>query len=307
VEVINNIVYNNGNNINNYNSSNTTLSNNLTTDPGFINPSGGDFHLTSGSPAKDAGVGLPEVPCDIEGNARPAGGAYDIGAYEQGGTPSSSCPKGGGTGGGTPTPAPTPTPPQITLSANPSTLSYVGQGTQLYWSATNATSRTASGGWSGSKNPSGGNERVYPPAATIYILSCQGSGGSAQKAVTVSIGSSGSCATYTSGSSIPQGFGVPWDVMNPASLLLKAECAPPSVTLSIGDSSTLTYVYKTAYVAADGATSWAPITLFGAGLVSNAWFPGMAQGHCHHSRHDNRKLLCGVYVPLDWFQVDVWV
>jgi hypothetical protein len=86
------------------------------------------------------------------------------------------------------------------------------------------------------------------------------------------------CATYTSGSSIPQGFGVPWDVANPSSLLLRAECAPPSVTLSLGDNSTLTYIYKTAYVAPNGATSWTPLDLFGAGLIGGAWFPGSAQG-----------------------------
>jgi hypothetical protein len=61
-------------------------SNNVDTDPGFVNASTGDFHLIANSPAKDAGVSLPEVPYDIDGNARPAGGAYDIGAYEYGAT-----------------------------------------------------------------------------------------------------------------------------------------------------------------------------------------------------------------------------
>jgi len=46
---------------------------------------------------------------------------------------------------------------------------------------------------------------------------------------------------------------------------------------SIGDMSNLTYVYKTAYVAATGATSWTSIDLFGSGLIANAWFPGSAQ------------------------------
>ena len=209
---------------------------------------------------------------------RGLGSAYDIGAYEYGGTPSSSCPKGGtGGGGGTPTPTPLP-PPSIYLSASPATLSYVGQGTQVIWSVQNATSCTASGGWSGAKSPTGGSERYYPPQATVYILTCQGSGGEAQKAVTVSIGTTASCATYQYGSTIPQGFGVPWDVLNPASLLLRAECAPPNVTLSIGDSSNLTYIYKTAYVAPSGATTWTPLDLFGAGLIANSWFPGSAQG-----------------------------
>jgi parallel beta-helix repeat protein len=69
------------------------MSHNLTTDPKFVNTSGGNFQLQSGSPAINAGVTLTDVPCDFDGNGRPAGSAYDIGAYEYGGTPSSSCAK----------------------------------------------------------------------------------------------------------------------------------------------------------------------------------------------------------------------
>ena len=44
-------------------------------------PGTGNFQLREGSPAADAGVnaGLTD---DIEGNARPSGAGYDIGAYE---------------------------------------------------------------------------------------------------------------------------------------------------------------------------------------------------------------------------------
>lgn len=41
-----------------------------------------DYHLGSGSPAIDAGLTIPWLPVDLEGNARPNGAAYDIGAYE---------------------------------------------------------------------------------------------------------------------------------------------------------------------------------------------------------------------------------
>jgi hypothetical protein len=61
---------------------NITQSNNLTADPGFVNASAGDFHLTANSRAINAGMTLPEVPCDFAGDRRPVGGAYDIGAYE---------------------------------------------------------------------------------------------------------------------------------------------------------------------------------------------------------------------------------
>jgi len=56
----------------------------------FVNSGAGDYHLRSGSPAIDAGTsslnGKSAPTSDLEGNARPAGGAFDIGAYESGST-----------------------------------------------------------------------------------------------------------------------------------------------------------------------------------------------------------------------------
>jgi hypothetical protein len=60
----------------------TSLSNNLTTDPKFVNAAGADFHLQADSPAIDAGIAIAEVTTDFDGVARPQGAAYDIGAYE---------------------------------------------------------------------------------------------------------------------------------------------------------------------------------------------------------------------------------
>ncbi|HJS28517.1 MAG TPA: right-handed parallel beta-helix repeat-containing protein [Anaerolineales bacterium] len=48
----------------------------------FVDEAAGDYRLKPGSPAIDAGVALPDVPADLEGNPRPIGLAYDIGAYE---------------------------------------------------------------------------------------------------------------------------------------------------------------------------------------------------------------------------------
>lgn len=52
------------------------------TDPFFVNPAIGDYHLQSASPAIDAGTseGAPDV--DIDGDPRPTGNAMDIGADE---------------------------------------------------------------------------------------------------------------------------------------------------------------------------------------------------------------------------------
>jgi hypothetical protein len=71
----------------------TQTVNNLTTDPLFVNRAGSDYHLTSTSPAKDAGLTVvpsnPFVPnpgvsiaTDKDGVLRAQGAAFDLGAYE---------------------------------------------------------------------------------------------------------------------------------------------------------------------------------------------------------------------------------
>jgi hypothetical protein len=54
----------------------------------FVNPGGNDFHLASNSPAVDAGEDLSSlgVDEDYEGDARPQGNGYDIGADESDGS-----------------------------------------------------------------------------------------------------------------------------------------------------------------------------------------------------------------------------
>ncbi|HNT24312.1 MAG TPA: right-handed parallel beta-helix repeat-containing protein [Anaerolineales bacterium] len=47
----------------------------------FIDPIGYDFHLLAGSPAVDQGTAAG-VTADLDGNRRPVGNGYDIGAYE---------------------------------------------------------------------------------------------------------------------------------------------------------------------------------------------------------------------------------
>lgn len=63
----------------------TTVSNNnivSVTDVKFANFAGYDFHLTTGSPAIDAGLMLSDVTTDADDVIRPQGSGYDIGAYE---------------------------------------------------------------------------------------------------------------------------------------------------------------------------------------------------------------------------------
>jgi parallel beta-helix repeat protein len=80
VTVRNNIVYGNGKDIEH--SGNSVVSENLTTDPKFVNPEAMNFRLRPGSPAIDKGAAIAEVPKDLDGVSRPQGAGYDIGAFE---------------------------------------------------------------------------------------------------------------------------------------------------------------------------------------------------------------------------------
>jgi hypothetical protein len=59
----------------------TYLTANVSSDPLLVAPSSHDFHLTSNSPAVNQGK-TTAANSDFDGNARPQGGAFDIGAYE---------------------------------------------------------------------------------------------------------------------------------------------------------------------------------------------------------------------------------
>ncbi|MFI5736638.1 right-handed parallel beta-helix repeat-containing protein [Kribbella sp. NPDC051587] len=59
-----------------------TSDHNLTSDPGFVDPGNGDYHLREGSAAIDAGSATGAPAGDRDGVVRPQGNGYDIGAYE---------------------------------------------------------------------------------------------------------------------------------------------------------------------------------------------------------------------------------
>jgi len=77
---------------------------------------------------------------------------------------------------------PTSTEPTVTLSASESRINRGGS-TTMNWSSTDATSCTASGGWSGSKSTSGSQSVALNDPATL-TLTCVGDGGSASSSVT---------------------------------------------------------------------------------------------------------------------------
>ena len=80
----------------------------------------------------------------------------------------------------------TPPVPTVTISATPSQVAQGGNAT-LNWSSTNATSCTASGGWSGTKATSGTQATAALTQTTSFVLTCSGAGGSASNTATVSV------------------------------------------------------------------------------------------------------------------------
>ena len=105
------------------------------------------------------------------------------------------------------TPPPTSSAPTVSISASPTSIQS-GQSSTLSWSSTNATSCTASGGWSGTKSTSG-TQSISPTANTTYTLTCTGSGGSTSGSATVTVTTTSGTAptvTFTANpASIPQG------------------------------------------------------------------------------------------------------
>jgi len=78
--------------------------------------------------------------------------------------------------------------PTVTLTADP-TSTRLGESVTLTWSTINAGTRTASGGWSGSKATSG-SEVVTPMQTTSYTLTCTSSNNiTVSKTVTVTVDS----------------------------------------------------------------------------------------------------------------------
>lgn len=56
--------------------------NSINRDPMFVNPARADYHLNRASPAIDKGSSAYAPKEDFDGNERPKGGGYDIGAFE---------------------------------------------------------------------------------------------------------------------------------------------------------------------------------------------------------------------------------
>src|SRR6185503_6026539 len=77
-------------------------------------------------------------------------------------------------------------PPTVSLTANPTSVVSGGAST-LTWSSTNATTCTASGGWSDTKATSGSQSTGAVTTNSSYALTCTGAGGSASASASVAV------------------------------------------------------------------------------------------------------------------------
>lgn len=76
--------------------------------------------------------------------------------------------------------------PTLSFSVEPTTV-VAGGSAMLTWSATNANSCMASGGWGGTKAVSGSQSTGALDATTSFVLTCSGSGGDVSQTVTVDV------------------------------------------------------------------------------------------------------------------------
>ena len=89
----------------------------------------------------------------------------------------------------------------------------------------------------------------------------------------------GSCtlSLFTSSSAIPSGFASPFDVVGQGGNMMNASCsAGGTISLSLGNGSQSTYVYKLGYVYRNG--TWQQLAFTGSNIQASNWYPANASG-----------------------------
>jgi hypothetical protein len=157
----------------------------ITNEPGFFKQADRNYFLTASSPAVNAGIDpgsvngfslkpLYEFQFPASGIARPVSKGLDAGAYEY--TPDQVVPGA----------------PVVLFNSN-SPVAYDAPVT-LTWSSTGASRCTATGDWSGAQATSGHFTSPALNSSKSYTITCLGAGGSASKALSVSVNQSPAAA-----------------------------------------------------------------------------------------------------------------
>ncbi len=145
--------------------------------------------IASGSASTLTWTSTNSTSCTASGGwsgHEPANGSTSTGTLTATTTFSLSCTGAGGSASNSATVTVTAPAPIVTISANPTTVNS-GSTSVLTWSSTNATTCTASNGWTGTQPTSGTQTTVALSATTKFVLVCTGDGGSARNSATVSV------------------------------------------------------------------------------------------------------------------------
>jgi hypothetical protein len=153
-----------------------------TTAQDFLNAAAKNLYPTATAPLVGAANTGLQPADDFNGTAR--NGSADAGAYVRTTAANPGWAVAAGFKGAT---APPPAAPTVSLTANPGSIAS-GASSMLSWSSSGATSCTATGSWSGSKNLSGSQSTGALVASSTYTLSCtNGSGQTGSASATVQV------------------------------------------------------------------------------------------------------------------------
>jgi DUF5010 C-terminal domain len=86
------------------------------------------------------------------------------------------------------------------------------------------------------------------------------------------------CSLYTPSTSIPTGFGSPYDVVSsPSTNLMQVTCDITSARLDLGKGDPLQYIYNQGYLFKTGGSAWSPVSYTSSeSLIAGAWYPKSA-------------------------------
>ena len=153
--------------------------------------------------------------------------------------------------------------PTAALSASPTTIAS-GSTSTLTWSSTNATSCTASGGWTGAEVTSG-TQSVSPTSTTTDTLTCTGAGGTtAPVSATVTVAPAPTAALSASPATIASGSTsiLTWSSTNATSCTASGAWSGAEATSGTQSvSPTSTTIYTLTCTGAGGTTSPASATV----------------------------------------------
>ena len=155
--------------------------------------------VASGGSSNLTWVSTNATACTASGawsGSKATSGSQSSGALKANATYVLTCTGAGGSATQTATISVTAPAPTVSLFATPSTVKS-GAASMLTWSSTNATTCTASGGWSGSKSISGSQSSGSLTVNTTYSLTCVGTSGSATQSATVSVTAPAPTVTLT--------------------------------------------------------------------------------------------------------------